>query len=206
MVDGWSFLSSFWSHELFGGWIFLLWIPFDGILIFELIWVITYPLEAFQVVYSCLPFSPFQWPFSPFKGWWLLTFIMRLFSQLLYIYIFIMSITIIPRIFKSTSFRLIGFWESWLFNYPLTFILYFLYPKTHGLTWDQGFYLILCLMNLCFKFQLNPLRKSKFIGLPSRVLILGINGGEGKWPRIFPNVLIWFCSDPWVTLLLPTCI
>ena len=35
------------------------------------------------------------------------------------------SRTILPRIFKSLYFCLIGFWESWLFNYPLTFILSF---------------------------------------------------------------------------------
>ena len=33
--------------------------------------------------------------------------------------------TILPGISKSLSFRLIRFWESWLFNCPLNFILYF---------------------------------------------------------------------------------
>ena len=71
----------FWSYELFGGCICLLWIPFDGMFIVELIWVFTYPSKVFQVVYHCLPCSPFQWPFSPFKGLWFFTYIMRLFSQ-----------------------------------------------------------------------------------------------------------------------------
>ena len=36
-----------WAHELIGAWMFLLWTPFDGMIIVELIWVITYPLEFF---------------------------------------------------------------------------------------------------------------------------------------------------------------
>ena len=78
--DGWSliFPIPFWSHELTSGWIFLLWIPFDGMFIVELIRDITHPSKVFQVVYPCLSFSPFQWPFSPFKGLWFSTFIMRL--------------------------------------------------------------------------------------------------------------------------------
>ena len=123
--DCWWFIFPilFLSHELIGGWIYLLWISFDGIGIFYLIWVVTYPSEVFQVVYLCLPFSPFQWPFSPFEGFWFLTFIKRLFSKLNHPKMFIRAI--LPRIFKSISFQLNGFWESWLFNYPLTFILYF---------------------------------------------------------------------------------
>ena len=57
----------------------LLWMTFDGMFIFELIWVITYPSKVFQVIYHCLPFSPFQWPFSPFEGLCFLTFLMSLF-------------------------------------------------------------------------------------------------------------------------------
>ncbi|CAF4432907.1 unnamed protein product, partial [Adineta steineri] len=38
--------------------------------------------------------------------------------------------------------------------------------KPHGLTWEEGGSLIGCLMSLCFKSQLNPLRQSKVIGLP----------------------------------------
>ena len=48
--------------------------------------------------------------------------------------------------------------------------------------------------------------KSKVISLLSWVPNLGINGGEGKSPRINSNVLIWFYSDSLVTLRLPTCI
>ena len=53
MVDGWSRLSSFRSHELIGSLVLLLWIHFDAMFIVELIWVITYPSEVFQVVYPC---------------------------------------------------------------------------------------------------------------------------------------------------------
>ena len=63
------------------------------------------------------------------------------------------------------------------FQLPLDFHPIFSYPKPHGLTWDQGGHLSLCIMNLCFKFHLNPLRQSKVIGLPSGVPNLGINGG-----------------------------
>ena len=134
IVDGWSFLSSFLSHELIGGWIFLIWIPFDGMFIVELIWVITYPLEFFQVVHHRLFFSPFQWPFSPFEGFWFLTFLMSLLSHFFCSKMFVGSIIILPSIFKSISFCSIGFWESWLFNYPLTFILSF--PTLKLMDWN----------------------------------------------------------------------
>jgi hypothetical protein len=71
----------FWYHELTGGLIFLLWIYFDGISILELSWVTTYSSKIFQVVYHCLPFSPFQWPFSPFEVFSFLAYLMSLFSQ-----------------------------------------------------------------------------------------------------------------------------
>ena len=118
--DGWwlTLHILFWSYELIDGWNFLLWIPFDGMFIVELIWVITYPSESFQVVYPCLPFSPFE-------GLWFLTFLMILFSQVLCAKMFIRSRTIVHRIFKFISFRLIRFWEHWLFNYPLYLTLYF---------------------------------------------------------------------------------
>ena len=63
---------------------------------------------------------------------------------------------------------------------PLAFHPIFLYRKPNGLTWYQGGSLILWLMNLGFKFQLNLLIQSKVIGPPRRVLHLDINGGEGK--------------------------
>jgi len=81
IVGDWYSWSSFWYHQLIGGWIRLRWIPFDGMFMVELIWFFTYPSKVFQVVYHCLPFSPFQWPFSPFKGLWILTSLMSLFSQ-----------------------------------------------------------------------------------------------------------------------------
>ena len=117
----------------------------------------------------------------------------------------IMSRTIFPRSFKFIYFCLIGFWELWLFNYPFSFTLYF--PTPNLMDWDEtmGFPPYF-LKNLWSMFHLNPMRQSKVIGSPSWVSNLGINGGEGKWPRINPNVLIWFCSDSWVTLLLHTCI
>ena len=63
---------------------------------------------------------------------------------------------------------------------PLEFNTIFPYPKTHGLELDQGVPIRLCLINLYFKFHLNPLKKSKVIGPPNRVPSLGSNGGEGK--------------------------
>ena len=127
-----------------------------------------------------------------------LTIIMDIFSQVFCSIIFIMSRTIPPRIFKFISFHLIEFWELWLINYPLDFTLSF---HTINLM-DFTLSILWCLNNLCFNFHHNLMWQSKVIGLTS----LGINGGEGKWPRIKPKVLIWFCSDSWVTLHLPTCI
>ena len=100
-------------------------IPFDGMFMIKLIWVYIYPLEVFQMVYHCLPYSPFQWPFHPNLGLWFLTSLMRFFSEGDCPKMFMRLRTILPRIFKSLSFRLIGFWRLWLFKYPLNFTLYF---------------------------------------------------------------------------------
>ena len=144
---------------------FLLWIPFASMFIYELIWVITYPSEAFQVLYPCLPFSPF-------KRLLFLTFPVRLFSQGLCSKIFIGSRTILPRILKSIFLfdLVLGVVTIQL---PLEFHPIFYYLKPHGFTWDKRGSFPWCLMNLCLKFQLNPLRKSKFIGLPVQVTEFG---------------------------------
>ena len=63
---------------------------------------------------------------------------------------------------------------------PLDFDPIFFYPKPHVLTWDQMGFPPLISHEPMFQFHLNLLRKSKVIGLPSRVLNLGVNGGEGK--------------------------
>ena len=205
-VDGQSCLSSFWSHELIGGWICLLWIPFDSMSIVGLISVITYPLEAFQVVDLCLLFSPFQWPFSPFEGLWFLTILMNLFSRSLYSKMFVGSKTIISRIFKSIYFRLIGFWELSLFNYPLTLILSF--PILNLMSWHgtQGFPSLAVSWTYVSNFNSIRWDNPKLLVHQCIVPNLGINGGEGKWLRMFPNVLIQLFSDSWVSLRLPSCI
>ena len=46
---------------------------------------------------------------------------------------FTKSRTILPSNFKSISFYFIRFWEMWLFNYPLTFTLYF--PTINLMSW-----------------------------------------------------------------------
>lgn len=92
------------------------------------------------------------------------------------------------------------------FRLPLGFHPIFSYPKPHGLTWDQGVSLLWCVKNRCFNFQLNLMWQSKVIGPTSWVPNLVINGGDGRWPRINPKVLISFSSDSWVTLCLLTCI
>ena len=81
------------------------------------------------------------------------------------------------------------------FQLPLDFHPIFSYPKPQGLTWDHGGSILLYLKKLCFKFHINPMWESKVIGPLSWVPNLGINSGEGKWPRINPNVLTWFYSD-----------
>ena len=56
--------------------------------------------------------------------------------------------------------------EAVTFQLPLDFHPNFSELKLNGLTWDQMDSLLGCLMILCFKYQLNPLRQSKVIGLP----------------------------------------
>ena len=125
MVGYWSNLSSF---DIISSLVVdyaLYWIHFDGMFIFELIWVSTYPSKVFQLVYDYLPYSPFQWPFHPNLGLWFLTSLMRFFSQGEYPKMFMRLRSILPSIFKLLSFCLIGFWKLWLFNYPLTFTIHF---------------------------------------------------------------------------------
>ena len=66
------------------------------------------------------------------------------------------------------------------FQLPLDFNPIFPYPKHNGLKLDKGGFILECLENLCFKFKLNLLRKSKVIGPRSRALNVGINDGEGE--------------------------
>ena len=117
------------------------WIPFDGMIIIKLIWVFTYPLEVFQLVCHCLPYSPFQWPCHPNLGLWFFISLMIFFSQGECPNMFRRSRSILPRIFKSLSFHLIGFWRLWLFNYPWTFTLTF--PISNSMYWHvpRGFHL-----------------------------------------------------------------
>ena len=200
MVHGWSSLSTFIYYELIGGWIFTLWIPFDGMFIVELNWVFTYPSEVFQVVYHCLPFSPFQWPLVIFYYYNEIIFI-TFFSKM-----FMRSRNILPRIFKSIYFHLIGFWESWLFNYPLTSILHLLtlnlryWHETNGITSLDVWWVYVS--NISSILWGNP----KLLVRQYMVPNLGINGGEGKWARMFPNVLNQLSSGSWVSLCLPSCI
>ena len=74
-------------------------------------------------------------PFSPSEGWWFLVILVDLFSYGLCSMMLIMSRTILSRIFKFISFRLIGFWELWLFNYPFSFILNF--PTPNLMDWHE---------------------------------------------------------------------
>ena len=123
MVGYWSNLSScnIMSYLVFySTWY---WVPSDGMFMIELFWVSTYPLEVLPLVCDCLHYSRFQWPFHPNLGLLFLTSLMRFVSQGYYSNMFIRSRTILPRIFKSLSFCLIGFWKLWFFNYPLNFTL-----------------------------------------------------------------------------------
>ena len=113
-----------------------------------------------------------------------------IFSQVLCTNMFIRSRTIILRIFMSISFHLIGFWESWLFNDPLTLILYFTTLRLmdwHGkrgvLSLDISWTYVSNIRSICVG---NP----KLLVCQCRVLNLGVNGGERKWRRMFPNFLV----------------
>ena len=59
------------------------------------------------------------------------------------------------------------------FQLPLDFHPNLSYVKPIGLTWNQGGYLLICIMRLCFKPHLNPIRKSKVIDLPMQGTEMG---------------------------------
>ena len=102
------------------------WTPFDCMFMINLFWVSTYTSEVFQLVCDCLPYSPFQWTFYPNLRLLFFNSLMIIFSQGECPKMFMRSMIILPRISKSLSVRLIGFWRLWLFNYQLTFTLSFL--------------------------------------------------------------------------------
>ena len=116
------------------------------------------------------------------------------------------SITILPRISKSIYFRLIGLWELWLVNYPLNLILYF--PILNIMYWQgtNGVPSLDVLWTYALNFSSIRSGNPKLLVRQYRVSNLGINGGEGKWPRMFPNVLFQLSSDSWVSIHLPSCI
>lgn len=133
MVDGWSCLSSLWSHDLIGGWNLL---TLNIFLWYGQYWThLSYHVPLISLL-NGVSLSPlFTLPMTLFtlQGVVFFTFIMRLFSQVFCLNMFIRSRTIIPRIINFISFCLVGFWESWLFNYPLNFILYF--PTQNLMDW-----------------------------------------------------------------------
>ena len=65
------------------------------------------------------------------------------------------------------------------FQFSLVFHLGFSYLKPHGLTRDQRGSLPWHLKKTCPSFHLNPMWKSKYIGLLLRVLNWVINGRKG---------------------------
>ena len=116
------------------------------------------------------------------------------------------SRTILLNISKFIYFCLIGFWKLWLFNYPLTFTLPFANLNLmdwHGTklipSFDVSWSYFSNLISICWG-------NTNLLLHQCRVLNLGTNGGEGKWPRMFPNVLNQLYSDSWVTLLLSSSI
>ena len=109
------------------------WFPFDGMFMIKLCWVSTNPSKVFQLVYYCLPYSPWKWPFHPNLGLLFFTSLVSLVSQNECPNMFRRSRRILPRIFKSLSLHLIGFGRLWLFNYPLTFTLMF--PTLNSMDW-----------------------------------------------------------------------
>ena len=97
---------------------------------FESLPILQRSSNWFMIAY---PISPFQWPFHPKLGLWFLTSLMIYFSQYAFPNIVMRSRSILPSTLKLLSFRLIRFWRHRLFNYPLTFTLYF--PILNSLDW-----------------------------------------------------------------------
>ena len=122
---------------------------------------------------------------------------------------FIMSRTILSRIFKFISIHLSGFWELWLFNYPFDLTIYFSTLNLmdwHGTKGDISFHVSITHVSIFISIWFgNTNLLVQQVGYRIWVSNSGINGREGKWPRIFPKVLILFSSDSWVTLCLPKC-
>ena len=115
---------------------------------------------GFPIAYPC---STLTMTLSPYLGLWFLTPLMSLFSLYSYPKMFRMSRRIypmIPKVIIHLFDRVLGVVT---FQLPLDFHPKLPYIKFNGLTWYQGCSLIICLMSLCFKSQLNPIRKSKVI-------------------------------------------
>ena len=109
------------------------------------------------------------------------------------------SRSILPRIFKALCFHLIGFWRLWLFNYPLTFTLTFPILKSMYLHCNKGvpsldvsWAYVSNLISICWGNR-------KLLARQCKVPKLGINGGEGKWFKMF----LMFWINYLVTLELP---
>ena len=115
---------------------------------------------------------------------------------------YFISRTILPIISKSLSFYLIGFWKLWLFNYPLNFTL--ILPTLNLMDWHGTKGIPSLDVLWAYVSNLNSIRwgNPKLLVCHYRVPKLGINGGEGKWPKMFPNVLNQLSSDSWVSLRL----
>ena len=172
-------------------------IAFDGMFMIEVFWISTYPSKVLQLICDCLPF---KWPFHPNLGLSFLTPLMIFFSWGECHKMFIRSRIILQRIFKSLSFCLIGFWRPWLFNYPLTSTLNF--PILFSMDWHGTKGVISLNVPWAYLSNCSSIRwdNPKLLVRQCRVPKLGINGGEGKWPKMFPNVLNQLISDYWVSL------
>ena len=189
MVDGRSWLSSFnpasWLvvECAYFGFLLMVCSFFNS---FESLCTLQECSKWFILVY---PFHPSNGPLHPLKGcdFYLSN---EIFTQFLCSKMLFRSRTIIPRLVKSISFYLIRFWEPWMFNYPLNFILYF--TSLNLMDWHGN--RVITSFDISWTYVSNSISirwgNPKLLVCQCRVLSLGINGDEGKWPRMFPNVLI----------------
>ena len=158
---------------MYGGWLYLILVSFDGLNISKFIEHLFDPSEAFQK-------SSLNWTLvsqtrtiSTLTGVALFdTFLELVLPKWAFYndYDVKESIPIDRQVFIHSFDRVLGLVTlqlPWIFNHN------FFNLKPIGLTWDQGYYLPMCLKISCSKPHLNPIRQSKVIHPPMKVAEMG---------------------------------
>ena len=207
MVGDWYNLSSFWYHELIGGLIFSL---------LDSFWWYVHGWTHFSLhlSYGSLPSglslsTLFTLPMTIFS-------LQRVVIFYLYKWAYFHNFSVLMYLLGQEPSSLwfsspylsvwLGFGSRdcsttpWLSPYIFPTLNLMDLHRTKGVT----------LLNVsgAYVSNINSIhwRNTKLLVRECRVQNLGINGGEGKWPIMFPNVLIKLYSESWVSLHVPSSI